>query len=315
MIKNKEIVVAAVQMEAKMGDINKNLEIVEKLSSVASNKGADLVLLPEFFSSATAFHPKMLDAISQFKGEPFKLLLKLSKKYNVIIGGSYLAYKNNNVYNSFVLVFPDGSYYIHDKDIPTMWENCYYVGGNDDGILKTPIGNIGVALCWELIRSQTVNRLKGNVDFVLSGSCWWGSPVSSTYTKLKKYNRRLLRRTPVRFANLLGVPVIHASHAGYFCGYRPPDEDMLQKRRFLGETKIINKKGEVLSRLKAEDGEGVIINKVMIKDVPAKQEKIPHKFWIPELPAPYLEAWEKQNTFGKKYYEEVTLPYVNDKFS
>ena len=313
MKKNKEIVIAAIQMEAEMGDVRRNLKIVEKLSTIAFKKGADLVLLPEFFSSATAFHPKMLSAISQFKGEPFKLLFKLSKKYNGIIGGSYLAYRNNNVYNSFVLVFPDGSYYVHDKDIPTMWENCYYVGGNDDGILKTPIGNIGVALCWELIRTQTVKRLKRKVDFVLSGSCWWGSPVISSNWKLINYNRALLRKTPVRFGKLLGVPVIHASHAGYFCGYRPPDEDKLQKRRFLGETKIINKNGEVLSRLKAEDGEGVIINKINIGDEPVIQEKIPDQYWIPDLPAPYLEAWEKQNFFGKKYYQEVTLPYMDNK--
>lgn len=235
--------------------------------------------------------------------------------YNGIIGGSYLAYRNNNVYNSFVLAFPDGSYYIHDKDIPTMWENCYYVGGNDDGILKTPIGNIGVALCWELLRTQTVKRLKGNVDFVLSGSCWWGPPVTSTNTKLKNYNKALLRITPITFAKLLGVPVIHASHAGSFCGYRPPDEEKMEKREYLGETKIINSDGEVLSRLKFEDGEGIILNKVKIKAEPSNQEEVPETYWIPELPNPYLKAWEKQNAFGKKYYERVTLPYVKSKFS
>lgn len=84
MDKNREIVIAAIQMEAEMGDVSRNLKIVERLSSIAFKKGADLVLLPEFFSSATAFHPKMLSAISQFKGEPFKLLLSFQKNTMVL---------------------------------------------------------------------------------------------------------------------------------------------------------------------------------------------------------------------------------------
>lgn len=57
-----------------------------------------------------------------------------------------------------------------------MWENCYYIGGSDDGILETTAGNIGVALCWEFMRTRTVRRLLNRVDLVVGGSCWWTIP-------------------------------------------------------------------------------------------------------------------------------------------
>lgn len=53
-----------------------------------------------------------------------------------------------------------------------MWENCYYIGGKDDGVLNTPHGKIGVALVWELIRSQTPRRLRSKVDVVVSCRSW-----------------------------------------------------------------------------------------------------------------------------------------------
>jgi len=59
-----------------------------------------------------------------------------------------------------------------------MWENCYYKGGHDDGVLDTPAGRVGVALCWELVRIQTLRRSIDKVDLVAGGSCWWDLPDS-----------------------------------------------------------------------------------------------------------------------------------------
>jgi len=47
-----------------------------------------------------------------------------------IVGGSFIASRSGEHYNTFVLAMPDGSTAFHDKDQPTMWENCYYLGGS-----------------------------------------------------------------------------------------------------------------------------------------------------------------------------------------
>jgi predicted amidohydrolase len=125
------------------------------------------------FSPAIAFHPDMAKATEAVYGRPTELLRKLAREGNAFIGGSFLAWRDGNAYNSFILALPNGKTLRHDKDYPSYWEACYYVGGSDDGVLSTPDGKVGVALCYEFVRSRTAARLKGKVDMVVGGSCWW----------------------------------------------------------------------------------------------------------------------------------------------
>jgi predicted amidohydrolase len=189
-----------------------------------------------------------------------ELLRKLARAHIGVVGGSFLAKSGTDCFNSFLLVFPDGQYHRHDKDLPTMWENSYYLGGSDDGVLATPAGPVGAALCWELIRSQTARRLVGKVNVVVGGSCWWDmrNPVSPQYADDQARLRNFLRQAPGDLARRLGVPVVHAAQAGEFEGLTPGNETVLYVSRFLGETQITDGHGHVLARLAYEDGEGVV---------------------------------------------------------
>jgi predicted amidohydrolase len=128
--------------------------------------GAEFVLLPEFFTSAIGFSEHMLDVAIQNR-QALKWIKQWAAEYRVTIGGSYNSFDRENAFNLFSLVFPNGEIYEHRKDIPTQFENCYYTNGDEYNVLATPIGNIGVALCWEMIRYDTLKRISGKVDL-----CW-----------------------------------------------------------------------------------------------------------------------------------------------
>ena len=298
--------VAATQMCAELANVTANLRIAEELVIQAAAQGAQLVVLPEFFTSACAFEPAMKKAVLPIDGEAKSLLLALAKEYNVLVGGSFIAFHGNNNFNTFLLVDPDGKTYSHNKDLPTMWENCYYLGGDDDGILETKYGSIGVALCWEMLRTQTAARLLGKIDILLCGSCWWDLPASApaNFDCLRKKSLHLLQFAPVELAKVLGVPVIHASHAGNFQGFAAPSEKKIYKSRYLGESMIVDHEGEILSRLSYEDGEGVIVSNVETQKNKKPSSSIPNAYWIPDMPKEFLLEWERLNKFGKKYYEE-----------
>lgn len=271
-----------------------------------------MVLLPEFFPSAMAFSPKMLSAWQPLEGETLEFMKRLANTHDGVVGGSFIARSGADCFNSYLLVFPDGSYYRHDKDVPTMWENCYYVGGNDDGVFDTPWGPIGAAVCWELIRSQTPRRLRGKVSIVVGGSCWWDLrlPVAEKYVAQQMALHELLGSAPSKLARMLGVPVVHASHVGSFEGMVPGSEGEVYASRYLGETQIVDESGRVLARMTSEDGDGVICEEITMTTSPVGNLAIPDAYWSGELPPIAQKSWEVVNEFGREYYKQTFRPIV-----
>ncbi|MFX1451246.1 MAG: carbon-nitrogen hydrolase family protein, partial [Promethearchaeota archaeon] len=272
------------------------------------------VILPEFFTSAMGYHEKMLDVARPINGKPMQLLKDLAIKHNGVVGGSFIAIRGGDCYNTFVLTFPDGTSYFHDKDQPTMWENCYYIGGTDNGILETQVGNIGVVLCWEFVRTRTVKRLLNRVDVVVGGSCWWTIPEELPQgfsLETHQRNVEIMSETPARFAKMLGVPVVHAAHAGNFEGKMPNIQDFIYKSHYLGDTQIVDGSGQILARLKREDGEGLIMADIDFSKKWDTSESIPNRFWIPNLPQELILSWEFLNKHGETYYRTKTKPYLN----
>ncbi len=307
------IVAAAIQMVAKLGDVRVNLERADRLVDQAFARGAQLVILPEFFTSGVAFHPSLLNAALPFRGKALDFLTAKAKQHNGMVGGSFISIKGDGEsYNTFVLAHPDGTYVTHDKDIPTMWENCYYIGGSDDGIMQTPLGPLGAALCWELVRTQTARRLVSKVDLLLAGSCWWTLPDRTLPVPFKrtllKANAEIMRVTPSKMGRMLGVPVIHAAHAGRFEGATPWVPGLPFRSYYLGVTQIVDGSGNIIAHLSQEDGEGVITAAIRVgRTLPV--EPIPEGFWIPKLHPMFLFFWHYQRLHGKRYYQRITRRY------
>lgn len=304
--------IAAVQMVAQMGQVEANMAAAKRLAREAFRAGAEMVILPEFFTSAMGYSPVMKGAARPADGAPFQLLKDLAKAHDGIVGGSFIAADVGECFNRFFLFFPDGSYFVHDKDQPTMWENAYYIGGADDGVLKTPAGRMGAALCWEFVRTRTARRLKGRVNLVVGGSCWWSLPqfaLPGYGPGLRRRMHEIMVHTPARFARLLGVPVVHAAHAGDFSGRMPLVPGLEYASYMEGETQITDHGGKVLQRMKREDGEGFILEDLDFSEDHEPLDEIPKGFWIPEIPLRIRAIWAYQNAHGRLAYRFRTKPF------
>ncbi len=307
--------VAAIQMKAELGEVEINLAKADRLVREAFAKQAKWVILPEFFTSAMAVHQKMLDAARPLDGKPTQLLKTLAREFNGVGGGSFLAIRDGHTYNTFVLAYPDGKTFFHNKDYPTFLENNYYLGGCDDGVLLTPGINTGAALCWEFVRSGTAKRLYDKVDVVLGGACWWApsDDLDKDEVKAERVGElAMIKETPVKLARILGVPVVFAQHAGSYRGFVDTDGKEPYNSHFLGETAIVDGKGKVLARMSREDGEGVIVADITLGKVDSPTEAIPQGFWIPDLSSingGTKEGWERTMVPGRKYYDTLTYPH------
>lgn len=303
---------AAIQLQTTVGDAAANIALAERMATEAFDKGADVVGLPEFFTGAIAPADEAFNIVLPASNQAIDMLARLARKYSGRLGGSMLVAEGGEIYNRYVFAEPDGSLHQHDKDLPTMWENVFYTAGSDDGVWETGIGQVGAAVCWELIRHQTVRRMrKGAVGLAMTGTHWWTMPenwpgTSSMLGAIGQYNRYMSEQAPVEFARRLGAPVLQASHcgpvAGKFLLVPGSDAGPQYESHFVGASQIVNAQGEVLASRSAEQGPGVVMAKVELERQTPVVADAPGEFWIPQLPLFIKAYWHQQNLVGKSAY-------------
>jgi predicted amidohydrolase len=298
---------AAIQLETRLADVAANLDACERLASDAAAAGAEWIALPEFFTTGVAFDERLADAALAPDGAAWQLMRDLATRHGATVGGSFLCRDSDgHVRNAYLLAGPGGDLLgRHDKDLPTMWENAFYVGGEpgDDGVIAAGGITAGVAVCWELMRSQTARRLRGRVDLVTGGSCWWSIPQlppAAVMRRLEAANGRTASIVAERFARLVGAPVLHASHAGTFdCPM--PGAPLRYRGFFEGGALVCDAAGRVLARRDRREGAGFALADVE----PARAtplDPLPDRFWLHRRGSMGAAAWAFQRWHGRRWY-------------
>ncbi len=297
-------------MVARPADIDYNLAHIKELAESAIKDGAKVIALPEFFTTSIVYDRRLWGCSLPEKNRALDLLVGLAQTYDVLIGGSYLEKRDSDVYNTYVLVQPDGTVTRHDKDRPTMVENVYYTGGSDDGCHETFIGRVGTAVCWETIRTDTIKRLSNRVDFLMTGSHWWSPPLkwyigNAFFRKMARQNLEYMIAAPAEIARILGVSNMHAAHAGIIDGriLLFPTDKVTGKfnAHLMGETQIVDNEGTIKARMERDAGAGYITASVDL--IPVKPTlETPERFWIPRLTTRFKFFWYHQNFCGKRMY-------------
>jgi predicted amidohydrolase len=297
--------VAAIQLEVALADVEANLAECESLARDAARDGAEAIALPEFFTSGAAFLPELADAALAPDGAATEMLVRVAGDEGVLIGGSFLCRDpDGEVRNAFLLAGPDGLLGRHDKDLPTMWENALYVGGDDDGVIEAGEVTVGAAVCWEFMRSQTARRLRGRVDIVLGGSNWWSVPAwpPAAYTRrAEAANAATAARAPTVFGRYVGAPVVHAAIAGDFSCPSPELPLITYRGHFQGGAQVADADGRVLARRERSEGSGYVIAEVEARRSPPREE-VPDRFWLHRRGALSAAAWNTERLLGRRWY-------------
>ena len=303
--------VAAIQLQTVIGDIDANLSTCEKLADTAALEGAEWIILPEFFTTGMGFLPELAQHSLPPDGIATNLLLSLAKRHNAIVGGSFLCRDDDgHVRNAFFLATPEGIAGRHNKDIPTMWENCFYIGGTDEGLIE--VGNVtaGVALCLEFNRSQTVERLRGKAEIVVGGSCVWGAPAGFPFQRyLQTSIDRYSDWSPL-FAKLVGCPVVEATHCGPIrC--KTPLLPVPYVTKCGGGAIICDAEGNTLARRAGSEGSGIVVADIEVGRIKTSEPER-SGFWVQDLDPISKAGWHLQNWHGRRWYQRHVAPARKD---
>jgi hypothetical protein len=299
--------VVAVQLEARPGEVERNLEhIADVVGAAAREHHPDMVFLPEVACAPNLAHRLMAGCVRPVDGGPLATYRALAREYGCVIGAGALTIRGRDARNTYYLCEPGGAVHLHDKDQPSMWENVTYAAGTDEGVCRLEDGPVGVANGFEWIRTRTAARLRGRVRLVAGGMCF---PSFPTWRATRPYfwDREhgsmldLARETPGRLARVVGAPAVHPSHVGDVVMETPFMRRLPWPTILLGETQITDAHGAIVQRLAYEDGEGYVAADVAWAD-PEPLDPVPDRFWMTTLPLSVQAIWHAENARGRTLY-------------
>jgi predicted amidohydrolase len=300
--------VAAIQPQLRVGEVDWNLRRCEDLiRKAAAETGADIIVLPEAVTSPNVYHPSLRAAPTPVDGPACQLFRRLATELGCAVGAGYHSVRGADAHHTYVLAEADGSTHLHDKDQPSVWENCYYVGGTDDGIFDTAFGKVGCAMGFECNRGRTAQRFRaGGVRLIIGGECL---PSYPHWPILKSYLRReqsyfwaWAADTTRTLARAVGAPAALAFHVGDVTMRTPLLPGVPWPTSQTGETQIVERDGRVLERMTAACGEGFVAATVTLAD-PEPVDDIPTGLWLRPQPLSIHAVWHLMNRHGRLRYK------------
>jgi omega-amidase len=170
-----KLTLSIAQMQVEQGNVAANLAKGEQFIKEAAQRGSNIILFPEMWTTGFNFQKNIEAAIHQEK--TIASLAGFAKKYKIWITGSILTAhpkliadststtsSNYKPYNTSLLFNPDGkivAQYSKMHLFSGIREDQYETAGNCITVTETPWGKTGLAICYdirfpELFRSMTL---------------------------------------------------------------------------------------------------------------------------------------------------------------
>ena len=249
--------VAAIQMNSG-DDVESNLQVTRELIREAKTKDAEVAILPECFAlMANSHSQRLLCAEREHRtGYIERNVAKLAAKEKIwiIAAGIFTRGRDptkirNTSYlfnsageridryekiNLFDVTLDNGEYY---------GESSFTEPGSQFVVSQTPIGNLGLTVCYD-VRFPTLFRILAS-----KGAVVYAVPSAFAYTTGKDHWELLLRARAVENHAYVIAPAQWGSHTN--------------QRKTYGHTMVVDPWGNVL-RVKSE-GNGVVVGEINLE--------------------------------------------------
>lgn len=166
----EELQIALIQSHLLWENPIANLDKFDTLLEQVSEE-IQLIVLPEMFTTGFSMNP--VDLAEKMDGNTVNWLLNWSKKKQAAICGSVIITENNNYYNRFLFVTPDGEIRSYDKRHRFMMagEGELYTAGEDTVLIEYEGWKIFPQICYDL-RFPVFARNTVDYDVVLYVANW-----------------------------------------------------------------------------------------------------------------------------------------------
>ena len=152
--------IGAIQFEPLFGEVDKNLELAE---SLIKKSDAELLVLPELFNTGYVFTSRQ-EAISHSEAIPHgrttQMLCDVAKEKGIIIIGGLVEKSGDRIFNSSVLVSPDG-YIGRYRKVHLFFEETLWFDPGDEGfsVYDAGVCKVGIMICFDWFFPESMRAL------------------------------------------------------------------------------------------------------------------------------------------------------------
>lgn len=145
----------ALELNNDIKGIDQRKEYIESL--IADLPSPDFVVLPELALSSYMASQEIWQYADDCSSDTSAWAMSMGKKYNTLMGVGYLDKENGDYFNRYLIADADRVYGVVTK---SEGEAAVFKRGLFDCIIKTPIGHVGVAICYDSKRKHFYECVK-----------------------------------------------------------------------------------------------------------------------------------------------------------
>lgn len=300
----RALCVAAVQLACEPGAFERNTARAGALVEDAARQGAQLVLLPELMPGGYVLTEDLWATGEPFDGPTLSWLKGLSTRLKLYVGTSFLEACGEDFFNTFVLVGPDGRVAGRvRKNPPASFEAYFFRAGADPHWIDTPLGRLGVCICFEsALYERYLEWQTAGVDLLLRP--FSGASFQAKFPVRQRDVEQLngtLRDGTAETSRLCGIPVVLANKVGRLRTPLPagfPAQDV----EFPGFSAVADSDGTLLVQLPS-GVEGVAVGTVHLDPARKRRTPVPrqHGRWTTKFPW-WAFIWVWTQRLGERAY-------------
>ncbi len=165
-------------LQLEMSDLSKSVRIKAVLSQIHQAPESDLILLPEIWPTGFFNFDQYADESESVTGELVAALREIAVHRQCHLHtGSFVEKEGKQLYNTSLLIDPAGEIISRYRKIHLFGyqsrEQQILTPGNEVATVKTPLGHIGLATCYDLRFPELFRKMsEKGVDLILVTSAW-----------------------------------------------------------------------------------------------------------------------------------------------
>ena len=258
--------VALVQMLVVGGDKRRNLDHALDLIAEASDRGADLVLLPEAMDLGWTHPSSRSDAEPVPEGMPCSMLAEAAAKPGVFLCAGLTEAAGERVFNTGVILDRRGKLLCKHRKLNELTiGQAFYAQGDRLGVVHTELGTLGLMICADgFAKDRVLSRSLGymGADLILSPCAW---AVAADHDNRKTPYGGIWRDAYAPVAKAFSLWIMAASNVGLIAG------GPWQGRKCIGCSLVVGPGGqEVVQGPYGIDAETILFVDVRLGERPAR---------------------------------------------